>query len=103
MYIADTGKTGNLTLSWTENTFVYGWGTNPTVIPNFPIRRCTTFHSVTINLYALACRVNHDRLRRIHVERRQDIERDLQAQLLQDILDEVLSSDYDDGWIEDYD
>ena len=31
-------KTGNLTTSWTENTFVYGWGTNPTVIPHRIIR-----------------------------------------------------------------
>ena len=47
------GETGNLTAAWTENTFVNSWGTNPTVIPNRPIRGRTT-ESVPINLRDLA-------------------------------------------------
>ena len=91
------GETGNLTAAWTENTFVYGWGINPTVILNRPIRRHTTFESVPINLHALECRANHYRLRRIRVDWRQATERELHARILQDIRDKVISdaSSYD--------
>ena len=95
------GKTGTITTVWTENTFVYGWGTNPTVIPNCPNRRCTTFQSVPINLCAFSYRANYNRLRRICVEWRKSIERELHAQILLDISDEVLSDDSDDGWLEE--
>ena len=94
------GETGNLTAYWTENTFVKSWGTNPTVIPNRPIRRRTT-ESVPINLRALSCRANHDRLQLIRVERRQSIDRELHAKILLDICDKVLSGESYDGWLEE--
>ena len=95
-------ETRNLTATWTENTLVYGWGTNPTVIMNRPIRRRKT-ESVPINLRDLSCQANHDRLRRIRVEWRQAIERELHTRILLDIRDEVLSDDSNDGWIEESD
>ena len=56
------GETGIATAAWTENTFINSWGANPTIIPNRPIRRRTTFQSVPINLRAFVCRANLDRL-----------------------------------------
>ena len=76
------GETGIVTAAWTENTFVYGWGTNPTVIPNFPIRRHTTFQSVPINPHAFVCQTNHDHLQGNFVETRQALKRELQTQIL---------------------
>ena len=55
------GKTGSRVADWTENTFVNSWGTNPTVIPNLPIRRCA-IENVPVNPHTLACQANHGRL-----------------------------------------
>ena len=94
-------ETGIVTAAWTENTFVYSWGTNPTVIPNLPIRRRTTLQSVPINLRAFACRANPDCLRYNCVERRQTLQRELHAQILLDIREEVLFDDSNDGWLKE--
>ena len=96
-------KTGIITVAWTENTFVSGLGTNPTVITNRPIRRRTTSESVPINLRDISCQSNHDHLRRICVERRQAIERELHARILLDIRDEVLSFDSNNGCLKESD
>ena len=95
------GETGIVTEAWTENTFVYSWVTNPTVIPNRPIKRRTTSQIVPINLCDFACQANRDCLRHNCVDRRQAIERELHARILSDIRGEVLSNDSDDGWIEE--
>ena len=97
------GETGNLTAAWNENTLVYGWGTNTNLISRRIIRRGGPYQSVPINLCALACRSNHDCLWRICVERRQAIEREHHAQILLDILDEVLSNESFDGWLKESD
>ena len=94
-------KNGNITMACTENTFLNSWGINPTIIPNRPIRRCTAFQSVPINLHALSCWANHYRLWRICVERKQAIERELSTRIIQDICDEVLSDDSDEGWLKE--
>ena len=101
MFPVHLEKTGILTAAWTENTFVKSRGTNPTVIPNRPFRR-RAIEDVPANPHTLACQANHERLRRICVERRQAIERELYTQILQDICDEVISdaSSYD-GWLEE--
>ena len=98
------GETGIVITDWTENTLVYGWGTNTTVIPNHPIRRCTTFQSVPITLRGFACQANHDRLTLNRVEQRQPIEIELHARILLEICDKVLSdaSSYD-GWLKESD
>ena len=95
------GETGIVTEAWTENTFVYSWVTNPTVIPNRPIKRRTNLHSVPINLRDFICGANHYRLRRNRVEERQTLQRDIRALILLDIRGEVLSDESDDGWLEE--
>ena len=97
------GETKIITAAWTENTFIYGWGTNPTVILNHSIRRCTTFQSVPINLCDFSCQSNHDRLIRIRVDPRQAIERELHARIFLEICDEVMSDDSNDGWLKEFD
>ena len=82
-------ETGNIITAWNENTSVNSWVTNSTVIQNRPIRWRTT-ESVLINPRALACRGNHERLRRICVELRKAIERELHTRILQDVRDEVI-------------
>ena len=74
-------ETGSLTAAWTENTFVNYWGTNPTMITNRPIRR-RAVESASVNFHTLACRANHKHLRLICVERREAIEKELQARIL---------------------
>ena len=93
------GETGSLTTAWTENIFVNSLGNNPTLITNRPIRQ-RAIDSVPVNPYTLACLANHERLRRIRVERIQAIERDLYVRILQDIRDDIISdaSSYD-GWL----
>ena len=61
------------------------------------------FKITEVDRNTLAWQSNHERLQRIHVERRQAIERELYARILQDIRDEVLSNDWYGGWIEESD
>ena len=96
------GETGISAAAWTENTFVNSWGTNPTRIPNRPIRWRTTFPDVPINLHTAARCANHDLLWANRVDRRQTLQRELHARILLDICDKVLSDDSNDGWLEEF-
>ena len=49
--------TGIATAAWTENLYVYPWGTNPNRSPNVPINRRATFPNVPINLRTVARRL----------------------------------------------
>ena len=95
------GKTGIATDAWAENLYVYPWGTNPTRITNVPIIRRTTFLNVPINLRAVARHACNNCLWNNRVERRKTLQRELHAQILLDIRDEVLSDDSDEGYIEE--
>ena len=95
-------QSGSRVATWTENTFVYSWGTYPTVIlPNVSTIRQRAIDSVHVNPHTLACRANHERLQLICVKRRQAVEREIHAQILQDICDGSDASSYDNGWFED--
>ena len=93
--------TGIATAAWTENLYVYPWGTNPNRSPNVPINRRANFPNVHINLHIVTRRARYNLLQANRVERRQTLQRGLHAQILLDIRDEVLSNDSDDGWIEE--
>ena len=82
-------KIGSRVATWTEKNLVYSWGPYPTMIPNCPIRR-RAIENVSVNPHTLACRENHERLQRIRVERRQDIEREIHAQIIQEICDGMM-------------
>ena len=88
------GENGSRVATWTENTFIYSWGPYPTVIPNRPIRR-RAIENVPVNPHNLACQANHKLLRRICVDRRHGIERELHARILQDIRDGFDASLYE--------
>ena len=85
-----------------KNIFVYSWVPYPNMIPHTvsTIKKCS--YDVPVNLHALACRSNHERLQLIHVERRQTLHIELLARIFQDIHDEVRASqsdESDDGWL----
>ena len=84
------GETGIATADWSEKIYINLWGTNPTRIPNVPF-----------NLCSVACRYRDDLLQANLVERRQTFQREIHAQCLSNICYEVLSDDYDDGWLEE--
>ena len=99
-----SSQAGSRVATWTENTFVYSWGTYPTVIPpNVYTIRQRAIDNVTVNPHTLACWANHERLRRIHAEWRQAVERELHVRILQEICDGSDVSSNDDGWLEESD
>ena len=77
----------------TENIYL-----NPCSYMNSPAR---TPDVDPINLHNVAHCVCDDLLRANSVARRQTIQQDIYAQCLLDTFDEVLSDDFDDGWLEE--
>ena len=75
-------------MNWTENTFVYSWGTYPTVIPSniFTIRRLA-IEDVPVNPDTVALLS----------------ERELHARIIQEISDGSDASSYGNGWLEESD
>ena len=90
--------------TWTENTFVYSWGTYPTVIPtNVSTIRRHANEDVPVKPHTVALWANHERPWLIRVERIKAVEREIHEQIIQDICDRSDASSYDDVWIEESD
>ena len=98
-----TQQVGSRVATWTENIFVHSWGPYPTMIPHTVSTIKRRAYYVHVTPHDLVLRANHERLRLIHVERRQTLHRELLARICQEMCDKVRAVLYDDsydGWLE---